>query len=278
MSIKPVVVGALALWFCAGFASAQERTGHAEFEQARQELEAAARRIAELSAGSFVPVQQRGQGFVTTGPRAVLGVNVEDDEQGARVVGVTPGGGADQAGVETGDVIVAMDGAALDGGQGRSPSEVLVAQMGNVRPGDPVVLTILRGDDRQDLEIRTQAARGPTFGYAVPPGGPGMPQFDFTRQIRRWADMELVELTPGLGAYFGTEKGVLVVRAPRDTTLGLMDGDVILAISGREPMGVGHALRILGSFEPGERLELTIMREQRRRTLEVEIPSADTGD
>jgi S1-C subfamily serine protease len=83
--------------------------------------------------------------------------------------------------------------------------------------------------------------------------------------------MELVELTPGLGAYFGTEQGVLVVRAPRDDTLGLEDGDVILEISGRAPMGVGHALRILASFEPGERLELTIMRAQQRRTLEVDL-------
>jgi S1-C subfamily serine protease len=87
--------------------------------------------------------------------------------------------------------------------------------------------------------------------------------------------MELVELTPGLGTYFGTEEGMLVVRAPRDDVLGLMDGDVILEISGRTPTSVGHALRILGSFEPGEQLELTVMREQRRRTLEVELPRAE---
>jgi S1-C subfamily serine protease len=68
------------------------------------------------------------------------------------------------------------------------------------------------------------------------------------------------------------------VRAPQDSTLTLQDGDVIVEISGRAPMGVGHALRILNSFEPGEQLELTIMRNQRRQTLEVELPTSDRGD
>ena len=44
------------------------------------------------------------------------------------------------AGVETGDVITAMDGAALRGDEGGSPSEVLIAQMRNVDPGDSVTL------------------------------------------------------------------------------------------------------------------------------------------
>ena len=51
-----------------------------------------------------------------------------------------------------------------------------------------------------------------------------------------------------------------------------MDGDVILDIGGREPNSPEHALRILASFESGESLELAIMRNQDRQTLEVEFP------
>src|SRR2546430_13415861 len=40
-------------------------------------------------------------------------------------------------------------------------------------------------------------------------------------------DLELATLTPRLGSYFGSEKGVLVVRAPADGALKLEDGDVI---------------------------------------------------
>lgn len=280
MRLKTLAVGALALWSCAGFAPAQEPDRDAQLEQARQQLEAAARRIAELSSDAIEPVQNRMylRGLRSRTPRAVLGVGIDDDERGARVVGVTPGGGADEAGVRTGDVIVAMDGAALLGGEQGSPAEVLVAQMDNVEPGDTVSLTILRDGEERELEVEARPARARVFGYAVPPGGAGGPGFDFMRPIRRWADMEMVELTPGLGAYFGTEEGMLVVRAPRDESLGLQDGDVILQIGGRTPNDVGHALRILGSFEPDEQLELTIMRDRQRRTLEVEIPRAQRRD
>ena len=89
--------------------------------------------------------------------------------------------------------------------------------------------------------------------------------------------MELVELSEGLGKYFGTDQGVLVVSAPTSGALELEDGDVIQSIDGREPTSVNHALRILGSYQPGEELELSIMRDQRRRTLDVTIPDDRTS-
>ncbi len=280
MNTKLIALLAVVLSLGAAATSAQEADRDAELEQARQQLEEAARRIAALTAGG---VELAGDVVRWAGggpPRAVLGVGIEDDDQGVRVVGVTPGGGADEAGVETGDIITAMDGAVLTADNG-SPSEVLIAQMRNVDPGDTVTLTVLRDGESRELDVAASAPRwGNASIHAVPGimrgdraaavGRPFRP-FDMPMPAHAWADMELVELTPGLGAYFGTETGVLVVRAPRDDTLGLQDGDVILEIGGREPVGVGHALRILASFEPGEPLELTIMREQRRRTLEVDF-------
>jgi len=282
--MKTQLVATCALLLCAATAFAQDAGRESELEQARQQLEDAARRIAELTGGGVdFELALPGRGAWTP-PRAVLGVGIEDDDQGVRVIGVTPGGGADAAGVQTGDIISAMDGASLSAGEGRSPAEVLVAQMRNVDPGDTVALTILRNGQPIEVEVEARPAMPQMFGFRARPGGPPGPAtrdarpFDFTMPMRRWADMELVELSPGLGAYFGTETGVLVVRAPSDAMLGLQDGDVILEIGGRTPMGVGHALRILGSFEPGEELELTIMREQRRRTLEVELPTTRNGD
>jgi hypothetical protein len=92
-----------------------------------------------------------------------------------------------------------------------------------------------------------------------------------------WAGMQLAALTPALGAYFGTDKGLLVLRGPGNDVLGLRDGDVILDIGGREPSGPEHALRILASFERGETLRIAIMREQRRQVLELQIPLDPAG-
>lgn len=93
----------------------------------------------------------------------------------------------------------------------------------------------------------------------------------------RWLDMELVGLNSELGEYFGTSEGVLVVRAPKDSALSLRGGDVILRIGAREPTSAAHALRILRSYESGETVRLEIMRDKRRRTLEVQIPERKTG-
>lgn len=63
--------------------------------------------------------------------------------------------------------------------------------------------------------------------------------------------MELAEISPGLGQYFGTNQGVLVIRVPRDGEfLKLQDGDVILSIDGRVPEDGSHAARILRSYRP----------------------------
>jgi len=88
-----------------------------------------------------------------------------------------------------------------------------------------------------------------------------------------WSQMQLVPLTAGLGTYFGTPKGLLVLRAPEDTTLQLKDGDVILDIGGREPTSPEHAMRILGSFQKGEPLKITIMRNKSKQTLDVKLPA-----
>ena len=276
-----MLTGGLAL---GGTASAQEREELAdaqrELEIAREQLEAAARQVARLSAQANAPVIGGViQNFRTTGRRAMLGINIEDGDDGVLVAGVSPGGPADESGVETGDVIIAIDAAALTGSDVSSPSDVLIGQMAHVNPGDVVVLSVVRGDEESDIEVEARVlatqyfmARTAPFPHGDFRANPALPQpFNFTSPIGRWADMELVELTPALGAYFGTEEGVLVVSAPSDDALELQDGDVIIEIGGRKPASTAHAMRILGSFEPGETLELTIMRNQRRQTLELEL-------
>ena len=252
------------------------RDARRELQEARQALEEAAREVARLSAQTAGPVVRS---FSLVPRPALLGITISDGEDGVRVDGVTPGGPAAESGVETGDVIVAMDDAVFSGD---SSAELLVAQMDSVSPGDAVVLTIVRDGDEEEVEV---VAGTPAAFFSL--DNPGDRRFDVGGLLRggrdigarllafgrRWGDMELAELTPELGAYFGTETGILVVRAPDDDVLeALMDGDVILDIGGRTPNSTAHALRILASFETGETLELTIMRNQRRQTLEVEFP------
>jgi type II secretory pathway pseudopilin PulG len=93
----------------------------------------------------------------------------------------------------------------------------------------------------------------------------------------RWGDLELTTLDEDLGAYFGTTEGLLVVRAPEEEWLNLQSGDVILRIGGRLPRSPSQALRILRSFEPGDEIQLDIMRNKQRTTVTATVEEGDRG-
>ena len=88
----------------------------------------------------------------------------------------------------------------------------------------------------------------------------------------RLGGLQITELTPALGEYFGAEHGLLVVRAPDDEEVPLEDGDVIQKIGGREFKDARHATRILRSYEPGEKVELEVLRHKRRKDVSFELP------
>ena len=60
---------------------------------------------------------------------------------------LTPGGPAEQAGVRPGDVILALDGKVVRG------NEELIVAIRTRAPGDKVTLTVLRGDDEQEIAV-----------------------------------------------------------------------------------------------------------------------------
>ena len=311
VAVAGVIGSALPQTTCAQEASAAQEQEHElevareQLEQARRELEKAAREVAELSGRNQVYVQSlAGNGaFYRAGLRgplsAELGILIEDGDDGVEVTAVTPGGPAAEAGVAVGDVITAIDSTTLPGAG--SETQRLIDHMSNVDPGQNVVLHIERGGAAREITVKARESE-PGFAYWAGPGrevimrgnnsrGGGPTRVtvapDFGTWIGsgiheqwfggRWNALELVTLTPGLGSYFGATAGLLVVRAPEDSAMGLQEGDVILEISGRAPTSPEHAMRILMSFEPGETLTLTIMRRQRRETVDYVVPGNRTG-
>jgi S1-C subfamily serine protease len=272
-------------------------------EEARAELEKAAREVAELSGrkGAYTRLFQ-GPGFAYSvglhGPwRAELGITIDDHEKGVRVMGVTPGGPAAAAGVAVGDVITAIDSTTLAGAG--SETERLLEHLRNVDSGQAVALHIDRDGAAREISVATREANQPFMvwsgadnevvfhGVPATPGGiripaPGPTPLRIERGGLnvflggRWNDLELVTLTPALGSYFGATDGLLVVRVPDEPSIGLQEGDVILDIAGREPTSPEHAMRILMSFEAGETLTFSVMRRQRRETVEYRIPGASS--
>jgi S1-C subfamily serine protease len=98
-------------------------------------------------------------------------------------------------------------------------------------------------------------------------------RFDFF--VSPWGDLKLVSLNPDLGEYFGTKEGLLVVKAPADSSLPLKGGDVIISIGGRKPSSPEQAMRILRSYDKGETVSIEILRKQKRLTVAWRVPSRD---
>ena len=80
--------------------------------------------------------------------------------------------------------------------------------------------------------------------------------------------LELRELNPGLGEYFSTDHGVLVLLVDDDSGLGLTAGDVILSIGEREVKDPADVFRILRSYEEDETVLFTVMRHGQRISVE----------
>lgn len=79
--------------------------------------------------------------------------------------------------------------------------------------------------------------------------------------------LEMVQLNPELGAYFGTEEGVLVLDVGESVTLGLRPGDVVVSIGGRMVDEVSDMQRILASYEEDEAVDFGIWRDGARATV-----------
>ncbi len=79
--------------------------------------------------------------------------------------------------------------------------------------------------------------------------------------------LDLVALNAGLGAYFGTAEGVLVADVEDDSPLGLLPGDVVVAVDGRVVDDIDELHRILDSYRSEEEISLRIFRDGARTTV-----------
>jgi len=284
----------------------QQGDVQSRLEDARKRLEAATRDVAELS-------RQLGRNFVyqvETGiappPRALLGVELDgasDSKDGAHVRNVSPGGAAAEAGIKPGDVITSIGGKDLT--KEPDPGRALVDMMRQAEPNLKLHVDVLRDGKKQGFDVTPRPAPANMMGQMqiLPglsgesgvrqfqlqpgPGGPGTPgeRRIEIRTLRegpddgtRFRGLEFATLSEKLGSYFGVKSGVLVVRAGANAAFKLQDGDVILAIDGREPTSAQHAARILRSYSDGEKFTLRIQRDRKAQNIDVTMPRGGPED
>ncbi|MBI4521814.1 MAG: PDZ domain-containing protein [Gemmatimonadetes bacterium] len=231
--------------------------------------------------------------------RVRLGVRISADRApttdsiGARIDGVLPDSPADEAGLEAGDIIVALDGRSLLqpledealSADRSAPAQRLLRLAGRLDPRDTVRISYRRGPERREATIvaRDVAVFDPMIAPKV--RIESMPKLradlermgdDLARLRFRWQPtvfgLEIVDLNAQLGEYFGTDRGVLVTQVDTNSPLPLQAGDVILEVGGRQVRDADHLREILSSYRSDERVVMSILRKQQRTTVEGLVP------
>ncbi len=234
--------------------------------------------------------------------RARLGLKVnlrarETDSIGAYVDAVTPNGPAANAGIRSGDLITRVGGKSVLTGESSSrdnreslPGLRLIELAATLQPNDTVPVEFRRGRERRTVTVVT--GDEPTIVFR---GRPGTAAFDFRYPSESrtaltddedifvegpllygspLAHLELAPLNPDLGQYFGATTGVLVISVPRDFGLGLIGGDVVLAVDGRKPESPSHLLRILRSYRDSESFKVDVLRNRKRMAVKGRLGPA----
>lgn len=218
-----------------------------ELRKSMEEIQELKERLHEDGLPSF-----RGLDAFGTQGRASLGVFLnQNNDQDLIVLGFSQQSNARDSGVEQGDVLIAIDAQDLTGDA--ATSSTVIEYLESIEPGTEVILTVRRGDEELQYTVQTHS-HVPAFGWIERRFGDhqNRPFFEYREErtdrngswLDRipWAnlnrhrgadsDVEVTDLNPELGNYFGVESGVLVLRAGDESAL--VAGDVIVAVGDQD--------------------------------------------
>ncbi|HEX6994758.1 MAG TPA: DegQ family serine endoprotease [Gammaproteobacteria bacterium] len=173
-----------------------------------------------------------------------------DVEHGALITQVEPGSSAEQAGLEPGDVIIAVDGTEV-----RDADDVSV-RIGLKRVGAPVRIGYLRDGERHTVDTTIGAAPGgQTAARGGAPGG-----FDRLQGVE-------VRNVDRSDPRYGNVQGVLVVDVDptsRAARAGLEPGDVIIGVNRTPVRSVDELSRALRAVGAQQAVALRVQRGSQR--------------
>lgn len=255
--------------------------------------------------------QSRRRMRVVSGDRQVLrldgrgsqlGVTVSDVDDattaGVRVDDVAERSAAEKGGVKEGDLIVEFDGERV-----RSARQ-LTRLVQETPDGRPVKMTVVRGKDRQTLEVTPQETEFAWTGNLGPELRdelerslpdlrelrrlPEMGAFNFrfdgmpAMPMRGRLGVQVESLSDQLAEYFGAKDGgVLVSSVTADSPAakaGVKAGDVITKVNGTAVKDAGDVVDELGDVSGDGAVSLDIIRDKKAQTLKatIERPQPET--
>ncbi|MGB4860168.1 MAG: PDZ domain-containing protein [Dokdonella sp.] len=254
-----------------------------EMTDLQKQLGELSRRMAELS------MKMRGDSpqltalrYLGSPDRAMIGVLLSEAPNGVRVGGVTPDGPAARAGLKTGDVITRVSDQDIAGKKPADALENTRGLLGDLKEGEVVKLGYRRDGKSAVATITADRRQAATSYRLLTDGDEGIELGDMDRDVddiargaagaMPWWGIQLAELNPDLGRYFGTDHGVLVLSTDGDALAGVKSGDVIQQIADSKVDRPEQALRKLRDQPTDSKVPMQVLREHKAMTLSVSVP------
>ncbi len=167
---------------------------------------------------------------------------------GAFIASVQPETPAAAAGLQPGDVVVAIDGAAITTGA------QLTTTLAEHQPGDAVTLTIYRRHQRQDVRVRLGQFETQRAATTAAPARPSSEER---------LGLSVAPLTPDIARQLrikGTSGVVVTAVPPLSPAAGtVFPREIILSINGQAVNTVADVERIAGSLRSGQLVTMRLL-------------------
>jgi serine protease Do len=214
----------------------------------------------QLISGGKVRRSMLGVGVQTMTSDLAQGLGI-NGVRGVLVNSVVPGGPADQAGIKTGDVIVAVNGASVN------DSNALRNTIASTTPGSDLTVRILRGGSERDIhakvgELTPESAHAANQG---PGGGSDQGRLG----------LSLIPMTPDIASELGISRntqGVVVESVDSDgaaARAGIQEGDVIQQVNGQ---AVRSAQDVQSALAKSSDRPPVLLVNRRGQTIFVAVP------
>jgi S1-C subfamily serine protease len=202
-------------------------------------------------------------------------VDVRVDMPGAVVIEVMPDSPAEEAGLQEGDVIVAIDGQELDA------ENTLADLIADYEPGDSVKLEIEQPDE-ESFEVTVELGEHPDKEGAAYLGVrySSFPRFRDLK-VLPFEELEEFDEPPFVFPEGEIEQGAIVQRVFEDSpasVAGLEEGDVITAIDSEAVESPQALADAIAEREPGDRVTLTVYQRDSEEEREIEVTLAENPD
>ncbi|WP_158884322.1 DegQ family serine endoprotease [Rhodanobacter sp. L36] len=229
-------------------------------------IDVAMNAVQQIKSGGHVT---RGQLGVTVGPLTddiVKGLKL-DNNNGAIVSDVSPGSGAEKAGLRAGDVILRFNGETI--GQ----SADLPPLVGMTKPGTKATVDIVRNGKRQAVEVVVGAA--PRDGKGESSDDSSTPSAKKTSQAVLGLSVQEPDADArqqsGLKAGEGVE--ISDITGATAANAGLQQGDIILMVGQQRIGSVAAFHAATQSAKPGDTLLLLVRRGDQSSFIGLTVPS-----